>query len=160
MKIIRQKYNKQAGFTLVELMIVIAVIALIIGIGSVAWGAAVKNGNEVSAIGNLRTIQTAQLGYASKHQGSFAATLKDLVTNAGLDDKFNEGDQPVNNGYVFTMEVIPKSATQPSSFKVNANPQVPNGIQATGNRFFFISNTVSTVKSSDAGPAKETDPSI
>lgn len=160
MKIIRQQNKKQAGFTLVELMIVIAVIALIIGIGSIAWTSAVKNGNEVSAIGNLRTIQTTQLSYASKHQGNFAPSFKELVTTAGLDDKFGEGDQPINNGYIYVMEVVPKSPSQPSSFKVNANPQVAAGVQATGTRYFFISNTVSTPKSSDSGPAKETDPSI
>ncbi|HEX8367345.1 MAG TPA: prepilin-type N-terminal cleavage/methylation domain-containing protein [Pyrinomonadaceae bacterium] len=153
--------KNQRGFSLVELMIVIAIIALLIGVGIPAWTYMVQSGNETSAIQNLNTMRTLQAQYASKNQQNFG-TFKDLVDKVGLDSKFKEGDEPVINGYKFTMVVVPKSANAPASYKIFALPQVAEGIQATGGRSFFTSSAASGIKFKEGSTNQidESSPSI
>jgi prepilin-type N-terminal cleavage/methylation domain-containing protein len=158
MKINQNRKRQSRGFSLVELMIVIAIIGLLIGVGVPAWTYVVRNGNETSAIQTLNTIRTLQAQYASKHRGNFG-NFDELIEKVGFDEKF-KGERPVVNGYVFTIKVVPQSSNQPASYSVNADPQVSEGLQATGSRHFYVDNSVSTIKSNDAEPAKPTDPSV
>jgi Tfp pilus assembly protein PilE len=139
-------------------MIVIAVIALIVAIGIPAWTIMIKSGNENSALQTLDRIRTLQSQYAGSHGGSFA-TFEQLITVSGLDERF-KGEAPVVNGYIFTLEVTPKSSSQPASYKVNADPQVPTGVQATGNRFFYTDSALSTIKVNDSQKAGAADPPV
>lgn len=158
MNTLRRRLTDQRGFNLIELMIVIAIIGLLIGVGSIAWGAMIRSGNETSAVQTIDRIRTYQAQYASRNKGKFA-TFDQLVTAAGLDESFT-GDRPVVNGYVFTLTLEEPSSARPGSYKINADPQVPTGITATGTRFFYTDSSLGTIKASDTGPAKETDPSI
>ncbi|MDQ3801514.1 MAG: prepilin-type N-terminal cleavage/methylation domain-containing protein [Acidobacteriota bacterium] len=152
--------KNQRGFSLVELMIVIAIIALLIGVGIPAWQAMVKNGNETTTVQTLGTIRTCQIGYAGKHQGRFAPSFAELVKTGCIGaDKFT-GDSPVINGYIYTMKVEEPSGTRPATFSVNANPQVPTGVTATGDRFFYVDSSGATIRASDEGPATDQSPSI
>ena len=159
MNILRRKLRDERGFNLIELMIVIAIIALLIGVGVPAWLAMVQSGNETTAIQSITTIRTLQNQYASKHQGKFAKNFDELIKTASLDDKF-KGENPVVNGYIFTLTVQEPSGTQPSFFSVKANPQVSEGIQATGTRFFYFDSTLGTIKYSEEGEANAQSPSV
>src|SRR5262245_15094850 len=109
-----RKNRRQAGFSLVELMIVIAVIALIVAIGIPAWTIMIKTGNENSALQTLERLRTLQAQYASTHGGSFGS-FDELIQNSGLDERF-KGEAPVMNGYIFIMEITPKSGSQPAAY--------------------------------------------
>ncbi len=158
MNTLRSRLKDQRGFNLIELMIVIAIIGLLIGVGSIAWGAMIRAGNENAAAQTLDRIRTFQVQYAARNRGKFA-TFDQLVTSAGLDEKFT-GDRPVVNGYIFTMTLEEPSDARPGSFKVNADPQVPTGITATGTRFFYTDSSIGSIKANDTQPAKAEDPSI
>jgi type IV pilus assembly protein PilA len=68
------------GFTLIELLLVIAVIAIIAAIAVPGLMHARMAGNEASAIGSLRTINSAQATYASSCGGNgYAQWLEDLA---------------------------------------------------------------------------------
>lgn len=158
MNTLRTRVKDQRGFNLIELMIVIAIIGLLIGVGSIAWGSMIKAGNENAAAQTLDRIRTYQAQYASRNRGKFGS-FDQLREAAGLDEKFT-GDAPVVNGYIFSMELVEPSSSAPASFKVWADPQVPTGVTATGNRYFFTSSAIGTIKANESQRASETDPSI
>lgn len=160
MKNLRPKYKNQAGFNLIELMIVIAIIALLIGVGVPAWQSMVRSGNETTAVQSINTIRTLQGQYASKHQGKFAPNFDELIKSVQLDEKF-KGEKPVINGYIYSMTVQEQSGTKPSFYSVVSDPQVSEGLTSTGTRHFYFDSTLGTIKSTEESrSAKAEDPSI
>lgn len=155
---LRNRLKDQRGFNLIELMIVIAIIGLLIGVGSIAWGAMIRAGNETAATQILDRMRTFQVQYATRNRGNFG-NFDQLIASGVLDEQY-AGDAPVVNGYVYTMEVVEKSSSAPASYKIWADPQVPTGITATGTRFFFTSSAVGNIKAKEGEKATETDPSI
>ena len=95
--------KRSAGFTLIELMIVVAIIATIAAIAIPNLLRSRINSNEAAAVGNMRTISIAEVSYFGLHKvyGDFAALTGDddppcLVGNwAGA----------AKNGYNFALAV-------------------------------------------------------
>lgn len=155
MKNSRPVFKNQQGFNLIELMIVIAIIALLIGIGIPAYKAMVNNGNETSAAQSINTIKSLQISYAGKHRGKFASNFDELIKSVQLDERF-AGEAPVVNGYIFKMSVQESSGSKPSFYSINADPQ-----EGSGTRHFYFDSTLGTTKSTEEDrPAKADDPTI
>lgn len=158
MRKLHQRRRGERGFSLIELMIVIAIIGILIGVGVPAWQLMVRRGNEAAATKTLDTIKTVQADYAAGHRGEYG-TFDQLIKEGALDPRF-AGDTPVVAGYIFTMKVTPKSTNQPAFYSVNADPQVGEGIGATGKRHFYIDPRLSTTRENPDQPATADDPPI
>ena len=159
MKNLRVRLKDQRGFNLIELMIVIAIIGLLIGVGSIAWQAVIKAGNETTAAQMVDNIRKFEAQYAGRNRGNFA-TFDELIAKVGLDEKF-KGERPVVNGYIFTLNVVPGTASTPPSYSITADPQVADGITATGNRHYYTDSSLSSIKATDENrPAKADDQAL
>jgi prepilin-type N-terminal cleavage/methylation domain-containing protein len=71
---------RRKGFTILELLIVIAVIAILVGIALPRFKGMQDEGNIAKAKGELRTLQTAVESYAIHNNGVLPAALTNLTT--------------------------------------------------------------------------------
>ncbi|MGE3166047.1 MAG: type IV pilin protein [Planctomycetota bacterium] len=133
--------RRQAGFTLIELMIVLLIIALVAALAVPQLTQSRKSGHEVSAIGSLRSIKTSQERYRQL-RGRFG-TVADLVAMGLLDESFSGP----RSGYVFASPSAPTT----TGFEVTAEPM---NAQA-GDRYFYL-NASGVVRFSTAGTADAT----
>jgi type IV pilus assembly protein PilA len=88
------------GFSLLELLIVVAIILIIATIAIPSLLRSRQAANESGAVANLRTINTAQVTYLSTN-GNYG-TLANLSSGGLIDDRFSADGLTVG-GYVYTL---------------------------------------------------------
>ena len=91
--------KKNSGFSLLELLIVVAIILIIATIAIPSLLRSRQAAQESSAVSNIRTINTAEVTYLSSNAGNYGS-LPELVTAGLLDTRF--GTSQVS-GYSFTV---------------------------------------------------------
>jgi prepilin-type N-terminal cleavage/methylation domain-containing protein len=141
---IARRKARAAGFSLIELMIVVAVILIIAALAVPQLLRARMAANESAAASALRTLATQEANYNSAWGSGFSPTLASMgppppgtpasATTADLIDQvFASG---IRGGYQFLYTpLIPSGGATPTGYTVNANP-ISTGI--TGNWFFYL----------------------
>jgi prepilin-type N-terminal cleavage/methylation domain-containing protein len=130
--------KKSRGFSLLELLIVVAIILIIATIAIPSLLRSRQAANESSAVANIRTVNTAQVTYMSSHQGEYADTMTILIADGMIDERFDLG-QTVS-GYAYTI-VDDSPSTDSTSYVVTATAVSPN----TG-RFHYYSGPDAVVR--------------
>ena len=159
------------GFSLIELLIVVAIILIIAAIAIPNLLRSRIAANQASAVGSLRTINTAEITYASTYNTGYAPLLANLgppvapaqptATAAGLLDEVLAGTipatvTPTKSGYTFTYTPGAVVALRIDTYTVSAAPSTPG---TTGSNYYFTDMS-GVIRQNTAAVATVADPPI
>jgi len=100
--------NKRAGFTLMELMIVIVLIGILLAIAAISHSNFTRKANDSVCMSNLRTIKHIRM-YNYINNGSFGDDINDLagiISEIGFlgDNKMSDLECPAGGIYSFNVD--------------------------------------------------------
>jgi prepilin-type N-terminal cleavage/methylation domain-containing protein len=144
------------GFSLIELLIVVAIILIIAAIAIPNLLRSRIAANQASAVGSLRTLNTAEVTYSTTYNTGYSSTLGDLgpgaagstgsptATAAGLVDEVLSGSAQggaaaltsTKSGYTFTYTPDPNGATN-GKYNVYSFTASPVSAGTTGTNYYY-----------------------
>ena len=149
--------RQRRGFSLIELLIVIAIILIIITIALPKFSSAQRYAKETSALGAIRTIHTMQVQYYSQY-GKYATALTELGPPASgaegpaaanlIDSTLASGEK---GGYKFTL------SANSGGYIINAAP-VAFGV--SGSRTFYSDQSMVVRQNFGQEPATANSPEM
>jgi type IV pilus assembly protein PilA len=152
-----QSSNRRRGFSLIELLIVIAIILIIITIALPKFTSAQRFARETAAMAAIRTIHTMEVQYYSQF-GKYATSLTELGPPTSgapgpaaadlIDNNLASGEK---GGYKFVM------SANSGGYIVNANP-VTYGV--SGSRTFYSDQSMVLRQNYGQEPATANSPEV
>jgi type IV pilus assembly protein PilA len=148
------------GFSLIELLIVVAIILIIAAIAIPDLLKSRQAANQASAVGSLRTLNTSEVTYASTYTTGFSSTLSQLdgtttpsnADSAGLID--NVLGLGVKSSYTFTYTPTNLTTTPPrvDGYQITCGP-----VAGVGNGNFYYTDESGVIRQNSSTTASSTD---
>lgn len=131
--------DRRRGFSLIELLIVIAIILVIVTIAVPQYNKQMMSAHETAAIQAIQTIHAVELQYNSQF-GHYATSLAELgppasgaASAAAADLISKDLAEGKKSGYIFTV------AATPTGYAISAAPETFN---SSGRRTFYSDQTM------------------
>ncbi len=156
--------KRQKGFSLIELLIVVAIILIIAGIAIPNLMQTKSTANETAAVSNLKTLNATCLTYWTLYNVGYPAALTNLQSPSGGGMPNSTAADLVDNvlaagaksGYTYTYTPGPAMSGVISTYTINADPIQPG---KTGTRFFYTDQS-GTIRQNFGARATSTSPPI
>jgi len=126
--------KKEQGFSLIELLIVVAIIAIIAAIAVPSMLTSRMAANEAGAIQSCRTIGSAEMAFASVNNQFYENDLADLVTQGYLDSRFGGAF----NGYGYTAGAVSGTSVEAQDGTGFGFRATPTTAASTGRYMYSI----------------------